>query len=103
MLNNLRYNGFAPSSTPVIQRQWPDYNPTLSASDFKVRCNGGTSAGLSASVKPGDSIQAIWQQWTHSQGPIMVWMYVKKPGKEEKKRRTKKKDFLKFNFPRPFH
>jgi len=69
------YNGFAPSSTPVIQRQWPDFNPTLSASDFKVRCNGGTSAGLSAPVKPGDSVEAIWSQWTHSQGPIMVWMY----------------------------
>ena len=69
------YNGFAPSSNPVIQRQWPDYNPTLSASDSKVRCNGGTSAALSAPVKPGDSITATWSQWTHSQGPVMVWMY----------------------------
>ncbi|CAH0055653.1 unnamed protein product [Clonostachys solani] len=69
------YNGFAPSSEPVIQRQWPDYNPTLSATDSKIRCNGGTSAQLSAPVKPGDSVQAIWAQWTHSQGPVMVWMY----------------------------
>ncbi|CAI6341394.1 unnamed protein product [Periconia digitata] len=69
------YQGFSPTSDPVIQRQWPDYNPTMSATDSKLRCNGGTSAKLSAPVAPGDSVQAIWQQWTHSQGPIIVWMY----------------------------
>jgi hypothetical protein len=69
------YQGFSPNSDPVIQRQWPDYNPTTSATDSKIRCNGGTSAKLAATVKPGDSVQAIWAQWTHSQGPIIVWMY----------------------------
>lgn len=70
------YQGFNPSASPnVIQRQWPDYNPTLSATDSKLRCNGGTSATLSAPVKPGDSVSATWAQWTHSQGPILVWMY----------------------------
>ncbi|EPE04001.1 glycoside hydrolase family 61 protein [Ophiostoma piceae UAMH 11346] len=69
------YQGFSPTTTPVIQRQWPDYNPVLSASDAKLRCNGGTSAQLSAPVQPGDSISATWSQWTHSQGPILVWMY----------------------------
>ena len=24
---------------------------------------------------PGDKVSAVWKQWTHSQGPIMVWMY----------------------------
>ncbi|KAK3938991.1 glycoside hydrolase [Diplogelasinospora grovesii] len=47
----------------------------MSASDPKLRCNGGTSATLNASVAPGDSVSAIWAQWTHSQGPILVWMY----------------------------
>ncbi|KEY66401.1 hypothetical protein S7711_05835 [Stachybotrys chartarum IBT 7711] len=70
------YMGFAPSLTPnVIQWQWPDYNPTLSTSDAKLRCNGGRSATLSATARPGDSVTAIWQQWTHSQGPVLVWMY----------------------------
>ncbi len=71
-----RYQGFSPSnSRSVIQRQWPDYNPITSATDAKLRCNGGTSASLDAPVQPGDSISAIWGQWTHSQGPILVWMY----------------------------
>ncbi|KAK1767540.1 glycoside hydrolase [Phialemonium atrogriseum] len=70
------YQGFSPSNSPnVIQRQWSDYNPVTSVTDAKLRCNGGTSASLNASVKPGDSVSAIWGQWTHSQGPILVWMY----------------------------
>jgi hypothetical protein len=47
----------------------------MSATDAKLRCNGGRSATQSAQVKPGDEVSAIWGQWTHSQGPIMVWMY----------------------------
>jgi AA9 family protein len=26
-------------------------------------------------VAPGDKVSAIWSQWTHSQGPVMVWLY----------------------------
>lgn len=40
-----------------------------------MRCNGGTSATLSAPVKAGGKVEAIWSQWTHQQGPVMVWMY----------------------------
>ncbi|KAK0727528.1 glycoside hydrolase family 61 protein [Lasiosphaeria miniovina] len=70
------YQGFSPgNSKNVIQRQWPDYNPIMSVTDAKIRCNGGTSATLNASVAPGESVAAIWGQWTHSQGPILVWMY----------------------------
>jgi len=47
----------------------------MSATDAKLRCNGGTSATLNATAAPGDSVSAIWGQWTHSQGPILVWMY----------------------------
>ncbi|KAK6064384.1 glycoside hydrolase family 61 protein [Seiridium cupressi] len=71
----LSYQGFSPTSDPVIQWQWPDYNPVTTATDSKLRCNGGTSAKLSATVNPGDTVEAIWAQWTHSQGPIIVWMY----------------------------
>ncbi len=47
----------------------------MSVTDAKMRCNGGTSATLNATVAPGDTIAAVWAQWTHSQGPILVWMY----------------------------
>lgn len=71
-----RYQGFSPSNTPdVIQWQWPDYNPILLCSASTLRCNGGTSATLEATAAPGDTVSATWAQWTHSQGPILVWMY----------------------------
>jgi hypothetical protein len=38
-------------------------------------CNGGTSAELTAKVAAGGKVKAIWGQWTHEQGPVMVWMY----------------------------
>ncbi len=70
------YQGFSPANSKnVIQRQWSDYNPTTSVTDAKMRCNGGTSATESATAAPGDTITATWGQWTHSQGPILVWMY----------------------------
>ena len=71
-----RYQGFSPANSKnVIQRQWSDYNPVTSCTDSKLRCNGGTSATESATAAPGDTITAIWQQWTHSQGPVIDWMY----------------------------
>ena len=74
--NLLSYTGFSPATSPkTIQRQWPDYNPTLTVTDKKVMCNGGTSADLSAKVAAGGKIRAIWSQWTHEQGPVMVWLY----------------------------
>jgi hypothetical protein len=70
------YQGFSPSNTPnVIQWQWPDYNPVLAADNSMLRCNGGTSATLNATAAPGDTVSATWAQWTHSQGPVIVWMY----------------------------
>jgi hypothetical protein len=47
----------------------------MTVTDKKVMCNGGTSAALSAPVAAGGKIRAIWGQWTHAQGPVMVWMY----------------------------
>ena len=70
------YEGFSPSSGPqTIQRQWPSYDPIMKVTDAKMRCNGGTSAPLNATVKAGDSVVAKWKQWTHEQGPVMVWLY----------------------------
>lgn len=74
------YEGFAPATSPkTIQRQWKDYNPTMSVTDRNVMCNGGTSADLVAKVAAGSKVKAIWKQWTHEQGPVMVWLY-KCPG-----------------------
>ncbi|CCA74449.1 related to cel1 protein precursor [Serendipita indica DSM 11827] len=42
------YTGFSPSTTPVIQWQWPDYNPTFDPADSK---------------------------WTHMEGSISVYLY----------------------------
>jgi len=70
------YEGYSPaSSPPTIERQWPSYNPILSITDSLMRCNGGTSAALSATLAAGQTVTAIWAQWTHQQGPVMVWMY----------------------------
>ncbi|KAK3330686.1 glycoside hydrolase [Apodospora peruviana] len=70
------YDGFAPASSPKsIQFPWPDYNPTMTVSDPKMRCNGGSSAPLSATIVAGQNVTAVWKQWTHQQGPVMVWMF----------------------------
>ncbi|CZS93622.1 related to cel1 protein precursor [Rhynchosporium agropyri] len=71
------YQGYSPSSSPKsIQRQWTDgYNPITSVTSEKMLCNGGTSAALAADIVAGETITAKWSQWTHSQGPVMVWMY----------------------------
>ncbi|KAI0162355.1 glycoside hydrolase family 61 protein [Xylariaceae sp. FL1272] len=70
------YQGFSPvAGAQIIQRQWPDYNPIMTVTDAKMTCNGGTSAPLSASVAAGSNVTAVWSQWTHAQGPVMVWMY----------------------------
>ncbi|KAI1343463.1 lytic polysaccharide monooxygenase [Xylariaceae sp. FL0016] len=70
------YQGFSPQAgAQIIQRQWPDYNPIMTVTDAKMTCNGGTSAPLSAPVAAGENVTAIWSQWTHQQGPVMVWMY----------------------------
>ncbi|CAJ2503654.1 Uu.00g110480.m01.CDS01 [Anthostomella pinea] len=70
------YQGFSPvSGAQIIQRQWPDYNPIMTVTDAKMTCNGGTSAPLSATVAAGENVTAVWSQWTHQQGPVMVWMY----------------------------
>jgi len=70
------YQGFSPvAGAQIIQRQWPDYNPILTVTDAKMTCNGGTSAPIAATVAAGENVTAVWKQWTHAQGPVMVWMY----------------------------
>lgn len=70
------YEGFSPNQSPkTIQFQWPNYDPVMNPSSSMMRCNGGTKADLFAPVKAGTNITAFWKQWTHAQGPVMVWLY----------------------------
>ncbi|EHA46570.1 hypothetical protein MCOR27_006839 [Pyricularia oryzae] len=70
------YEGFSPASSPkTIQWQWPNYDPIMNPADSKMRCNGGRGADLVAPVAAGTNITAFWKQWTHAQGPVMVWAF----------------------------
>jgi len=74
--NYAGYDGFAPSNSPTtIERQWKDYNPVMQAGSAAMLCNGGTSAKLTAPVNAGENVTAVYKQWTHQQGPVMVWMF----------------------------
>ncbi|KAK0632965.1 glycoside hydrolase family 61 protein [Immersiella caudata] len=78
-----RYQGYDPFTAgpkpDTIQFPWESYNPIFDVTDPKMRCNGGSFAKLSAPVKAGDTITAVWKQYTHQQGPVMVWLF-KCPG-----------------------
>jgi hypothetical protein len=69
----------------------------MTVTDKKVMCNGGTSAQLSAKVAAGGKIKALWSQWTHEQGPVMVWMY--KCGSDFKSCEGSGKKWFKVHFP----
>ncbi|KAK4454742.1 glycoside hydrolase [Podospora aff. communis PSN243] len=70
------YDAFAAGPKPdTIQFPWETYNPIFDVTDPKMRCNGGSSAKLSAPVRAGENITAVWKQYTHQQGPVMVWMF----------------------------
>ncbi|TFK36719.1 cellulose-growth-specific protein [Crucibulum laeve] len=66
-----------PSSQTSIERPYSTYDPILSPTDAKMSCNNNGQASahqLSATVAAGTSITAKWSQWTHAQGPVMVYM-----------------------------
>lgn len=53
------------------------YDPILQATASTIHCNNnGNASGkqLSANVTAGTSITAKWSQWTHAEGPVMVYM-----------------------------
>lgn len=64
-----------PNNAKTIEFQWPSYNPILDVTSAAMTCNGGTSAPASATVAAGQNVTAVWAQWTHQQGPVMVWLY----------------------------
>lgn len=81
VIGGTSYTGWQPYN-PVagqtsIERPYSSYNPILSVTDSTFSCNdNGQASGaqLSATVAAGSSITAKWAQWTHAQGPVMVYM-----------------------------
>lgn len=53
------------------------YDPIMTTSAGSFSCNNNGQAGpgqLSATVRSGGSVTAKWSQWTHAEGPVMVYM-----------------------------
>lgn len=70
------YNGYNPNQNPTtVQWTWKTYDPIFKVTDPMMTCNGGTPGKLSITIPAGGNITAGWKQWTHQQGPVMVWMY----------------------------
>ncbi|KAF8150179.1 cellulose-growth-specific protein [Crassisporium funariophilum] len=67
----------SPTGQSTIGRPYSSYDPILSvsASTFSCNNNGQAASGqLTATVAAGTAITAKWSQWTHAQGPVMVYM-----------------------------
>ncbi|KAF6749298.1 glycosyl hydrolase family 61-domain-containing protein [Ephemerocybe angulata] len=86
IIDGTTYPGWQAFNTPTgqksIGRPYSSYNPILTTSDATFACNnnGQASSGqLNAPVKPGSTITAKWGQWTHAEGPVIVYM-AKCPG-----------------------
>ncbi|TRM70326.1 glycoside hydrolase family 61 protein [Schizophyllum amplum] len=75
------YQGWSPynvaSGQTSIERPYSSYNPIMDAADATIHCNDAGSASgaqLTATVAAGAEITAQWDQWTHREGPVMVYM-----------------------------
>ncbi|KAJ3507512.1 hypothetical protein NLJ89_g6263 [Agrocybe chaxingu] len=81
IIGGTTYPGWQPYNSAngqrSIGRPYSSYDPILSVSAGSFSCNnnGQASSGqLSATVPAGTAITAKWSQWTHAQGPVMVYM-----------------------------
>ncbi|PPQ80294.1 hypothetical protein CVT25_003691 [Psilocybe cyanescens] len=78
VIGGTNYQGWQPYNSAAGQSSIErPYNAILSvsASTFSCNNNGQASASqLSATVPAGTSITAKWSQWTHAEGPVMVYM-----------------------------
>jgi len=74
------FNRFQPYNSPTgqttIQRQYSSYDPLYSPTDGSLKCNkpGTGPAAKVATVAAGSTITAKWSQWTHAEGPVLVYM-----------------------------
>lgn len=81
IIGGTTYPGWQPYNSPTgqasIGRPYSSYDPimTTSASTFACNNNGQAGSGQkSATVAAGSSITAKYNQWTHAQGPVFVYM-----------------------------
>ncbi|KAJ2924812.1 hypothetical protein H1R20_g12294, partial [Candolleomyces eurysporus] len=86
VIDGQNFVGWSPynsaSGQRSIGRPYSSYDPimTTSAASFSCNNNGQASGGqLSATVRGGSKVVAKWNQWTHAEGPVMVYM-AKCPG-----------------------
>ncbi|KAF9026038.1 cellulose-growth-specific protein [Hymenopellis radicata] len=75
------YAGWSPYNPATgqssIERPYSTYDPILSPTASTIHCNDNgqaSSSQLTATVAAGSKITAFWSQWTHEQGPVMVYM-----------------------------
>ncbi|TFK71510.1 cellulose-growth-specific protein [Pluteus cervinus] len=80
-IDGTTYAGWQPYNSPTgqstIERPYSSYDPILSVSAATFSCNNNGASGAgqkSATVRAGASITAKWSQWTHAQGPSIVYM-----------------------------
>ncbi|KAF8055563.1 cellulose-growth-specific protein [Lyophyllum atratum] len=81
VIGGTTYPGWSPYNSPTgqtsVERPYSSYDPILSPTASTMSCNNNGQAGplqLSATVAAGTAITAKWNQWTHAQGPVMVYM-----------------------------
>ncbi|KAF9555146.1 cellulose-growth-specific protein [Agrocybe pediades] len=86
VIGGTTYQGWQPYNSPSgqssIERPYSSFDPILSATASTISCNNNGQAGpsqLSATVAAGSKVTAKWSQWTHAEGPVMVYM-AKCPG-----------------------
>ncbi|KAL1745352.1 glycoside hydrolase family 61 protein [Schizophyllum fasciatum] len=78
VIDGKEYPGWEPYNSPsgqsTIERP---YSAIMSATDATIHCNNNGAAGggqQTANVTAGSQITAKWKQWTHREGPVMVYM-----------------------------
>ncbi|KAH0602883.1 uncharacterized protein H6S33_008533 [Morchella sextelata] len=80
VIDGTSYPGWSPynpaTGQSTIQRQYSSYDPLYSPTDAFLKCNtpGTGPAALVATVAAGGTVVAKWAQWTHAEGPVLVYM-----------------------------
>ncbi|OCL13487.1 lytic polysaccharide monooxygenase [Glonium stellatum] len=82
-VNGVWYRGYAPYDSPesqdgqpwLIQRKWISINPIFEPGNISIACNyPGDPAPASIPITAGDNITAVYYDWLHTVGPMVVWM-----------------------------
>ncbi|TFK25259.1 cellulose-growth-specific protein [Coprinopsis marcescibilis] len=81
VINGVLYEGYQPFLPPddqvTIGRPFPGIDPLRGTDNMNLSCNNDGWAAprqISAPIRAGDSITAIWGPWIHPFGPAIVYM-----------------------------